>query len=116
MRHRLDEISKLQDGWLDGEGLAPKQQELYWFNQMFEGNYDKNLPLPLIFPTPQGGIQAEWSIGTSEISLTINLSSKEATCHLFDFSTKEENTAALKLNESEGWSRLNAMLNNLLPA
>ena len=48
MLKSLKEMRDLEDGWLDGDGLAPTEE-------------------PRLFPTPGGMIQAEWSFDNFEI-------------------------------------------------
>lgn len=49
---RLQELSELRDGWLDGEGKAPTQAAL--------DTADELLRRPMgIYPTEDGGIQIE---------------------------------------------------------
>lgn len=112
--YRLEEISLLKDGWLNDEGLAPKKDQLDWFSNMFEGNFDKNLPLPFIFPTPDGGIQVEWSLNDYEISLTINFESKIGSYHELQFSNDSETEEQFTLDDPESWATLNSKLNNLV--
>jgi hypothetical protein len=55
---RLRELSKLRDGWLDGFGKAPTRDSIRLA-------YDTcgclvGWPQPGLFPTPRGGVQAEW--------------------------------------------------------
>lgn len=76
--NRLEEIGLLQEEWLNGEGIAPKKEALDWFAKIFESNYDANLPLPYLYPTPQGGVQAEWIIDKYDISLNIDFINKSA--------------------------------------
>ena len=112
--YRLDEISLLEDGWLNGEGIAPKKHELEWFLNMFEGNFDKNLPLPFIFPTPEGGIQTEWSFQNYEISLKIDFESKDANYHELNFLDDSEVEEKFTLDNPQSWEKLNSKLNNLV--
>ena len=72
---RLYELQALTDGWLDGEGLAPANDSLDWLSQQFEQLYPDDLPLPSLFPTPEGGIEAEWSLGARSIIFEIDLNS-----------------------------------------
>lgn len=51
--HRLNELERLQDGWLDGDGIAPTDDALH-------GAYTL-LITARIFPTPEGGVQIEWT-------------------------------------------------------
>ena len=70
---RLDELRELKDGWIEGSGRAPDHSGLDWLTRSFEFYYPSSLGLPYAYPTPEGGIQFEWSIGTNEISLEIDL-------------------------------------------
>ncbi|MCC6186099.1 MAG: hypothetical protein IT256_02995 [Chitinophagaceae bacterium] len=112
--YRLDEISLLEDGWLNGEGVAPTKDGLDWFANMFEGNFDKNLPLPFIFPTPEGGIQAEWSLDGYDISLNINLESKDSNYHELNFLNDADIELKFALGNPEDWRKLNLTLNKLV--
>ena len=112
--YRLEEISTLENGWLNGEGIAPKKDDLDWFSNMFEGNFDKNLPLPFIFPTPDGGLQAEWAFNQYDISLAINLDSKDSNYHELNFSNDQEVMDKFSLKDPEDWRKLNFKLNNLV--
>jgi hypothetical protein len=112
--YRLEEISSLADGWLDGDGIAPKKENLDWFANMFHGNFDSNLPLPYIFPTPSGGIQLEWAFENHDISLSIDLASKKAFYHELNFLNDDEVEEELTLSDSEDWRKLNSHLNKLV--
>ena len=70
---RLDELAKLEDGWLDGKGKAPAKEKLEWIADTFESSFDTGLSLPHLYPTAEGGVQAEWSLNDWEVSLDIDL-------------------------------------------
>jgi hypothetical protein len=108
---RLEEISTIKNGWLNGEGLAPSKENLNWFATMFEGHFNMNFPLPYIFPTPSGGIQAEWTIHNVEISLTVNLDSKVSLYHQLNHNDDLELSDEIALDEPESWEKLNSYLN-----
>ncbi|MEI6604820.1 MAG: hypothetical protein WCP35_05895, partial [Verrucomicrobiota bacterium] len=65
---RCEELAQLKDGWLDGEGKAPTKEGLAAFTQAWDGASAEALPLPYLYPTPEGGIQMEWRQGDWEIS------------------------------------------------
>lgn len=72
-RVRLNELRDIQPGWLDGVEGHPIAPDLarrvdYALNVMEEWA----LPLPRLYPTPEGGIQAEWSIGGWQASATFD--------------------------------------------
>jgi len=62
---RLTSFSCLSDGWLDGEGKAPSPDILDLAMSMLDSLRESlpDLPIPSLYPTPEGGIQAEWVIG-----------------------------------------------------
>ena len=70
---RLDQFRAMQSGWLDGGGQAPSLDGLDWLSASFERHFPDDLPLPNIYPTPEGTLEAEWSLGTNSIIFEINL-------------------------------------------
>lgn len=67
---RLDEIASLSPGWLDGEGARPDSDVLARASRLLADLLTFEVPRPRVFPTPEGGVQAEWTIGDHEISIT----------------------------------------------
>lgn len=107
---RLEELSELKDGWLNGKGKAPDSDALRALTHKFERFFDTELPLPYIYPTPDGGIQAEWTIGGTEISLEIELPSQQAFYQALNIHTGKEEDLELRLADGEQWKQLNAAL------
>lgn len=61
---RIEDLSLLKKGWLGGgegeiPGIAAVSNAQYLLTQLIL-DYLK-LPLPHVFPTPEGGFQAEWT-------------------------------------------------------
>lgn len=100
---RLDEFRSLKEGWLDGKGFAPRPEGLDWLTVQFESNYSDQLPLPLLFPTGEGGIQAEWRLGPWEVSLEIQLETKSAYWHGLNHRTEEEEERSIDLSTLDDW-------------
>jgi len=104
---RIDELRLLKDGWLDGEGLAPDPEGLSWLANAFDTSFPDDLPLPYLYPTPEGGIQAEWSLDGREIELEIDLKTREGECRSCDAEGDgEDSTLPIDLNSPEGWGLL----------
>lgn len=89
---RIEELKTLRHGWLDGKGLAPSEAGLRWLVERFEHSYPDELPLPYLYPTAEGGIQAEWSLGEHEITLEIDIDRHRGDWHSLNMSTDEEET------------------------
>lgn len=103
---RIEELRGLKNGWLDGKGFSLSADGLTWFSQSFEMRYPGDLPLPFIYPTAEGGIQAEWSVSTHEISLEIDLDAQTGEWHDFDITTGEADMQALSLAQPEAWANM----------
>lgn len=104
---RLDEFRVIQDGWLDGDGKAPSLQGLDWLSASFKRHYrSADLPLPHIYPTPEGGVSLEWAIGPHRVSLEIDLDAHEADWHCLNLSTGESYEQDLQLDSPQGWAWL----------
>ena len=70
---RLEELAALQNGWLDGTGVAPDKDALPKLARLFDTSFDSDLPLPFLYPIPEGGLQAEWNLGDWSVTLEIEL-------------------------------------------
>lgn len=112
---RLDVLAELEEGWLDGKGHAPDKTELAWLSTKFDTLYDPTLPLPYLYPTAEGGVQSEWSLGDWEISLEIDLGEKTAEWQALNLKTQECREQSLNLVKLEDWQSLNQNLQELLP-
>lgn len=66
---RLDDISALSYGWLDGDGEKVTTEALARARETLIELLRRDIPKPRIYPTAEGGVQAEWSDGGTEISV-----------------------------------------------
>ena len=100
---QLDELRALADGWLDGEGLALPAEGLDRLAARFADYYPKRLPLPRIYPTLSGGAQLEWTLGSNEVNVEVNLATGVSEWHVVDVSSGEDQLDSLDLNTRRGW-------------
>lgn len=103
---RLDEIAALSDGWLDGEGMAPSRAGTEWLASWLSASEMAEFPMPRLYPTPEGGVQAEWTLGTVEISLEIDLVRRRGTLHRLDLASNGESELDLELESPEAAQQL----------
>ncbi len=103
---RLNEFRGMKDGWLNGDGLAPHHAGLEWLANAFASLYPANGQLPYIYPTPEGGVQLEWSLGPNEISLEIDLTNHTGEWHCLDLTTDASEARNLDMNNSNAWNWL----------
>ncbi|MCS7466416.1 hypothetical protein NZK35_06975 [Stieleria sp. ICT_E10.1] len=111
---RLEEFKLLKNGWLEGKGRAPKSEHLDWLAEVFDSFYPDELPAPYLYPTPEGGVQAEWTSGDFEASLDIDLGKQRSNWHLLNIDTDEESEAEFDLTKPEDWVKLAKLLKEVL--
>ena len=100
---QLDELRSLEDGWLEGGGMSPPEEGLDWLAQSFERHYPTELPRPYLYPTEEGGVQAEWVFGVIDIEVRIDLSTRRAAYLWLDESTEEVRELDLADGADWGW-------------
>ena len=103
---RLDEFRQMTDGWLDGEGVAPHSDQLDWLAKAFDLNYPDDLPLPHTFPTPEGRIEMEWSLGSHSAALEVDLAERRGDWLSYGDDSAQEEARSLDLNVHDNWSWL----------
>ena len=109
----LQALGQLQAGWQDGEGLALNRVALDRLALLFR-HYDRSLPCPYVYPTLDGGVRLEWSLGAWEVSLDLSLATFEAELHAVNVHTQACQEQALSLASRDGWIQLNATLAQLV--
>jgi hypothetical protein len=67
---RIDELAGLTAGWLDGDGLPPDAIVLVRARRVLADLLSFDVPRPRVFPTLEGGVQAEWTVASHEITVT----------------------------------------------
>jgi hypothetical protein len=103
---RLNELSYLKSGWLEGKGVAPSKEGLFWLAKSFEHYFPEGLPLPYLYPTEEGGIRAEWSLELREVSLDIALNTHKAVWHYLKIDSGEDETKEINLENEGDWNWL----------
>jgi len=103
---RLDEFRAIEDGWLDGGETAPSPHCIDWLSSNLKRYYSSDLPMPYIYPTPEGGVSLEWSLGPYRASLEIDLDTRQAEWHCLDLSTDDPCEQDLQLDIPQDWEWL----------
>ncbi|MDM5113585.1 hypothetical protein [Aeromonas salmonicida] len=115
---RLEELARLEDGWLDGKGLALNKDALDDLARAFDEHFSPDLGLPYLYPTPEGGVQAEWALGQWEVSLEIALPSMISEYQAVNIDTGASDELELSLatdaaDDVASWKELNLALTQL---
>lgn len=113
---RLDEFRALQDGWLEGHGRAPSPAGLAWFSESFERHFPSDLPLPHLYPTEDGGIQAEWSLAPYEASIEIDLLARTGEWYCLNLESDQDESVRISLADTCGWEQLAEKLREYIGA
>lgn len=100
---QIEELRALKDGWYDGRGHAPHGEGLDWLAWAFNEHYSDNLFLPYLYPTVEGGVRFEWSIGRQDTSLEVDLSQRTGEWHSLNLDDDVEEARALNLNDRLDW-------------
>ncbi|HXR40166.1 MAG TPA: hypothetical protein VN776_13795 [Terracidiphilus sp.] len=110
---RLEELAKLSDGWLNGAGRAPAKERLDWLANAFDLFFDSDMPLPYLYPTAEGGIQAEWGQNDWAVSLEIDLEGQWGEYQALNLKDNACTELKLPLGDRTGWNQLNEELRRL---
>lgn len=110
---RLHKFAALRTGWLNGAGEPPDAAGLRWLADAFAELYPDDLPAPHFYPTPSGGVRAEWTLGPCDASLEIDLTELAGFWHSLNLATNAEETAELRLDSPAEWERLGGLIRPL---
>ncbi|RQM47128.1 hypothetical protein EHZ19_15860 [Paraburkholderia bannensis] len=102
---RISEFADFKDGWYDGEqGKAPSRAGLNWLGSTWDAMWSE-LPLPYLYPTVTGGLEAEWESEGEQASLTIDIDNKVGVwvSSLDPFDVPE---TRFDLSKEDGWRQL----------
>lgn len=110
---QLDSLRILKDGWLEGGGNAPPQAGIEWLGSRFKTHFQTKTPLPYLYPTETGGIQAEWSLGLHEISLDMHLDTHLGLWNDLNLDSDVDQERQLNLDEDSNWDWLAKQITDL---
>lgn len=111
---RLEALALLKDGWMDGEGIALSKGSISWFSGSWMAFWPEDLPLPYLYPTPLGMLQAEWSGEHRSVTLEVDTSKKTASLLVSRNDDGEVDTdLELNLEQASGWSEIARIVRSL---
>jgi hypothetical protein len=95
---RLAYLLRLEAGWYDGTGDPPHPEAVQDVMRVLGHLLRESLPMPALFPTVEGGLQMEWTVGPWEISIDLMVGHR---CYVHAWN--KETDADI---ESDEWVRL----------
>ena len=107
VRKRLAVLAELEAGWLDGEGNKVDSAGLEWLaNLLDQVEPAEPVARPYLYPTPEGGVLAEWSFPEAEVTAEFDLTQRRAEVvgtHVRSLATGREE---FELDQPAAFSRL----------
>lgn len=91
LNERLSEIARTPAGWYSGQNPAPDELAIARMQELVAlVTTEAGLPMPYVYPLPDGSITAEWTRGDWEISATATLPDLAIELHALNVETDEE--------------------------
>ena len=100
-RVQLEKLKVLRDGWLDGEGVALSLDLLTRVGAWFDEYLNDDTPLPRLYPTPEGGVEAEWLIDRLDVSIEFDEAAGSIEWHAMDLDTGVADEQTIEFGDSE---------------
>ena len=108
---RISELATLKDGWYDGDGIAFDPQSLSRLRSVIDEMLTAHdIPAPYLYPTPQGEINAEWTLGDWEVEITFDRAMAKPTALATNSRTREKEEIEVALDAASAASRLGSFV------
>lgn len=111
---QLEQLRQLSAGWLDGEGLPPGSELLGLVGQWLEEHQREDGEPPRLYPTAEGGVEAEWRIGRLDLSIEFDPRSGMVEWHALDLDSGVVEERQVSLRDRAGLKALGAKLQRVL--
>ena len=101
---QINDLKQLKDGWFNGDGKVVSAEGWDWVEKHLN-SYFADMPTPYLYPTIEGGIRVEWSVGNNgwEVSLDINPAEQTGYWHAFRLRDDMTEEQSLNLNDPRQW-------------
>lgn len=109
-RVQLEKLKVLQDGWLDGDGSPLSLDLLARVGTWFDEHLSEDTPLPRLYPTPEGGMEAEWLIGRLDISIEFDEAAGVVEWHAMDLDTGKADEKTVDFDDTEALAELGRLM------
>lgn len=77
-------------GWVDGEGRPLPEDAVPWLCEWLQARAGEGMPVPYLYLTVEGELQAEWDVGRLGVEMTMAPESRRAEWWDFDRDTSAE--------------------------
>ena len=102
---RLACLATVEDGWIEGRGVALDEAGLRWLVDQMTNHYiGTDLPMPFLCPSEPGGVIGEWSLERHLCLIEIDLEARTGSWMDVDRETHDGiEEEILDLDSDEGW-------------
>lgn len=84
---KIDALTLLSDGWLEGRGIAPTGANLDWLTSEVAINFPEELAYPSVAPIEDGNVSFEWIQPHARIELEVNFAERQLELYATNLST-----------------------------
>lgn len=124
LEDRLDMFAKFEPEPLDAGdesalSVPPSKEGVAWLRRLLlSAMASARLPLPYLYPTPEGGVLSAWSHAPWEATAEFNLHTKIADLHAADMTNGDTHTAVVSFatDEDAGLKEFTRFLREFIPA
>jgi hypothetical protein len=81
------ELNGLENGWLEGHGIAPDSQNLARLSGKLIESFPVGINYPAVIPMEDGNVSLEWIKPTARIDLEVNFAGNRLELHASDIDT-----------------------------
>ncbi len=110
---RLDEIGATPSGWYNDGNPAPSAEAVNSMRIFLSAVALQPLPSPYLYPLPDGGVAAEWSVGLWEASAEVSVDGLSLSLNAVNSVTMEELNNLLDLKHTEFMTDFVAFINTV---
>jgi hypothetical protein len=86
---KIDALSSLADGWLEGNGVAPSSANITWLTDEVAKYYPEALEYPSVAPTEDGHVVFEWIRPQARVELEVNFDSQKLELYATNLATNQ---------------------------
>jgi hypothetical protein len=113
---QIEQLRQLPAGWLDGKGVPPSGPLLDQISAWLENHLRSEEPTPRLYPTPEGGVEAEWLIGRLDLSIEFDPNNNIVHWHAMDLDRDTVEEDFVPLHDAENLQALGKRLEAVLDA
>jgi hypothetical protein len=86
---KIDALSSLADGWLEGNGIAPSIANTTWLTDEVTKYFPEALEYPSVVPTEDGHVVFEWIRPQARIELEVNFGAQKLELYATNLTTNQ---------------------------